>query len=86
MRVLIPMITLEEDVRRMREVFEAMSIERKIARPPKFGAMIETPAAALAVPALLKHADFLCVGTNDLTQYTLGRRPGRRLGERLLSG
>ena len=29
------------------------------------------PAAALAVPAVLKHADFLCVGTNDLTQYTL---------------
>ncbi len=69
--VLIPMITLEDDVRRMREVFEATSAERKIAHPPKFGAMIETPAAALAVPALLKHADFLCVGTNDLTQYTL---------------
>jgi phosphoenolpyruvate-protein phosphotransferase len=68
---LIPMITLEEDVQRMREVFDATSIERKITRPPKFGAMIETPAAALAVPAVLKHADFLCVGTNDLTQYTL---------------
>jgi phosphoenolpyruvate-protein phosphotransferase len=70
-RVLIPMITLEDDVRKMREVFEATSAERKIAHPPKFGAMIETPAAALAVPALLKHADFLCVGTNDLAQYTL---------------
>src|SRR4051812_20327420 len=33
--------------------------------------MVETPAAALAVPALLRHVDFLCVGTNDLTQYTL---------------
>src|SRR6202008_3090196 len=45
--------------------------ERKMTRPPEFGAMIETPAAALAVPALLKHVDFFCVGTNDLTQYTL---------------
>ena len=68
---LIPMITLEDDVRRMRDVFDAMSAEYKIAHPPKFGAMIETPAAALGVPGLLKHADFLCVGTNDLTQYTL---------------
>jgi phosphoenolpyruvate-protein phosphotransferase len=68
---LIPMITLEEDVQRMRDVFDATSVERKITRPPKFGAMIETPAAALAVPSMLKHADFLCVGTNDLTQYTL---------------
>ena len=31
----------------------------------------KTPAAALAIPALLKHVDFFCVGTNDLTQYTL---------------
>jgi phosphoenolpyruvate-protein kinase (PTS system EI component) len=33
--------------------------------------MVETPAAALAIPALLKHVDFFCVGTNDLAQYTL---------------
>ncbi len=68
---LIPMITLEEDVQRMRDVFDKTSVERQITHPPQFGAMIETPAAALAVPAILKHADFLCVGTNDLTQYTL---------------
>ncbi len=70
-RVLIPMVTLEEDVQKMREAFDAMSVERKISRPPEFGAMVETPAAALAIPALRKHVDFLCVGTNDLTQYTL---------------
>ena len=70
-QVLIPMITLEQDVERMREIFDALATEKKITSPPKFGAMIETPAAALAVPSVLKHADFLCVGTNDLTQYTL---------------
>ena len=70
-RVLIPMVTLEEDIEKMREAFDAMSVERKIARPPEFGAMVETPAAALTIPALMKHVDFLCVGTNDLTQYTL---------------
>ena len=71
LRVLIPMVTLEDDIRRMREAFDAMSTERKVASPPEFGAMVETPAAALAIPALLKHVDFFCVGTNDLTQYTL---------------
>src|SRR5258708_24445722 len=70
-RVLIPMVTLEDDIQKMREAFDAMSVERKIARPPEFGAMVETPAAALEVPALLDDVDFLCVGTNDLTQYTL---------------
>ncbi len=71
LRVLIPMVTLEDDIRRMREAFDAISAERKVANPPEFGAMIETPAAALSVTALLKHVDFFCVGTNDLTQYTL---------------
>ena len=71
LRVLIPMVTLEEDIRRMREAFESLAAERKIARRPEFGAMIETPAAALAVQSLAQHVDFFCVGSNDLTQYTL---------------
>ncbi len=71
LRVLIPMVTLEDDIRRMREAFDAMSKERNVRNPPEFGAMVETPAAALSVPSLVKHVDFFCVGTNDLTQYTL---------------
>jgi phosphotransferase system enzyme I (PtsI) len=35
------------------------------------GAMIEVPAAALIVPIFLQYFDFLSIGTNDLTQYTL---------------
>jgi phosphoenolpyruvate-protein phosphotransferase len=69
--VLVPMVTLETDIRQMRDIFDAACAERKIPTPPKFGAMVETPAAALAVPALAKHVEFFCVGTNDLTQYTL---------------
>ena len=41
--------------------------------------MIETPAAALTVSEIARHVDFLSVGTNDLTQYTLaggGDDPG----------
>jgi phosphotransferase system enzyme I (PtsI) len=39
--------------------------------PVRLGAMIEIPAAALTVPLFLRHFDFLSIGTNDLTQYTL---------------
>lgn len=35
------------------------------------GVMIEVPAAALSSKAILKHASFASIGTNDLTQYTM---------------
>lgn len=38
---------------------------------PPLGAMIETPAAALCAQELAGAADFLSIGTNDLTQYTM---------------
>ena len=50
LRVLIPMVTIEDDIRRMREAFDAMCAERKVASPPEFGAMVETPAAAWQFP------------------------------------
>jgi phosphoenolpyruvate-protein kinase (PTS system EI component) len=64
------MVTFPEEMIRIRGMVEAMSTKMRIKTPP-LGAMIETPAAALSVKALRRHAEFLCIGTNDLTQYVM---------------
>ena len=69
-RVLIPMVTFPEEIVRIRRMLYKAANRRRL-KPPPLGAMIETPAAALDVKSLSGHADFLCVGTNDLTQYVM---------------
>ena len=52
-RVLVPMVTLPEDVSVVKEYLAQLCLELKISPPPRLGAMIETPAAALAAQAIV---------------------------------
>ncbi|VGO16616.1 Phosphoenolpyruvate-protein phosphotransferase [Pontiella desulfatans] len=68
-RVLVPMVTLPEDVAVVKKCLTELGAELDISPLPRLGAMIETPAAALSARKLAPHVDFLSFGTNDLTQY-----------------
>ncbi|SMF48436.1 phosphotransferase system, enzyme I, PtsI [Alteromonadaceae bacterium Bs31] len=67
--LLVPMVTLPQDLRFIREALTKQFAGLNFAAP-KLGAMIETPAAALSARLLSPYVDFMSFGTNDLTQYT----------------
>lgn len=70
-RILVPMVVLASDVLEVREALQRCCESMRVSQPPPLGVMIETPAAALSARALMAYADFISVGTNDLTQYTM---------------
>jgi phosphoenolpyruvate-protein kinase (PTS system EI component) len=70
LKILIPMVTMPEEMREVRALLTEIADELATPLPP-IGAMIEVPMAALAAPELAAVCDFFSLGTNDLLQFLL---------------
>ncbi len=77
LEIMFPLITSVDQVKECLELVNVVKQELTSEKIPfqadtPVGIMIETAAAALISDCLSKVSDFFSLGTNDLTQYTLG--------------
>ena len=86
-RILVPMVSSREEILEVRRRLRRAALQLRkqgleIAEQVDVGAMIEVPAAAIALHAFVDVVDFVSIGTNDLVQYLLAAdRNNESLGE-----
>lgn len=72
--MLFPMITTLEELRHVNQLVEETRRNLRREGVPfgedvKTGVMVEVPAAAVCIDAILRETDFISIGSNDLIQY-----------------
>jgi phosphocarrier protein FPr len=74
--IMIPMVSTPGELIEARQILTEAAGSQGLPDGLRIGTMIEVPAAALKIEAFLPYVDFVSIGTNDLTQYTMAAERG----------
>ena len=74
--VMFPMVTTIAEIRDARSTLAEAAGPAGLPEGLRVGIMVEVPAAALKIATFLPYLDFISIGTNDLSQYTLAAERG----------
>ncbi len=74
--IMFPMVSTLGELIAARELLSEAAGPDGVPDDLRIGMMVEVPSAALKIESFLAHLDFVSIGTNDLTQYTLAAERG----------
>ncbi len=73
--ILLPLVSDAEEIKQVKkhisEIKKDLIKANLVIKNIKIGSMIEVPSAAFMIEDIIKHVDFVSIGTNDLTRYML---------------
>jgi phosphotransferase system enzyme I (PtsP) len=88
LKIMIPMVATTDEFRRARMILhrEQAMLEKQGVAPPRdlrVGVMVEVPSLLFELPEIVREADFLSIGTNDLMQFLFAAdRENKRVADR----